>query len=72
MLVLTRKANETIVIDGQITVKVLKVRGNSISIGIEAPGDVPIRRGELQQFLAEEFKLEEATEPAIDQPLLAG
>ncbi|MFT7641594.1 MAG: carbon storage regulator CsrA [Pirellulaceae bacterium] len=60
------------VIDGQITVKVLKVRGNSISIGIEAPGDVPIRRGELQTFIAEELKFEEADEPADDLRLLAG
>lgn len=47
MLVLSRKAQESIVIDNQITVTVLEVRGNHIRIGIEAPTDVSIRRQEL-------------------------
>jgi carbon storage regulator len=48
MLVLTRKEGERIVIDGQIVVTVLQVRGNQIRLGIEAPKDVPIRRSELE------------------------
>ena len=47
MLVLSRKAQEAIVIDNEITVTVLEVRGNHIRIGIEAPTDVAIRRREL-------------------------
>jgi carbon storage regulator CsrA len=47
MLVLSRKQNQQIVIDGKITITVLKIRGNTVRIGIEAPDDVPVRRGEL-------------------------
>jgi carbon storage regulator len=47
MLVLTRKANETIVIDGNIHIKVLSIRGSQIRLGIEAPDEVRIYREEL-------------------------
>ena len=48
MLVLTRKIDEHVVIDGHIKVQVLRVKGNSVRIGIEAPRHVSIRRGELE------------------------
>lgn len=48
MLVLSRKENESIVIDGNIKVTILKVRGGQVRLGIEAPQQVPIRRSELQ------------------------
>jgi carbon storage regulator len=44
MLVLSRRESERIVIDGQITVSIVKVRGKVVRLGIEAPPDVPIRR----------------------------
>lgn len=47
MLVLSRKAGEKLVIDGNITVNVLRIQGNRITLGIEAPSDVKILRGEL-------------------------
>lgn len=47
MLVLTRKPNQQIRIDDRITVTVIKARGRSVQIGIEAPRDVRIVRGEL-------------------------
>lgn len=47
MLVLTRKAGEKVVIGGGITLTVLEVRGDAIRIGIEAPRDVDIHRGEV-------------------------
>lgn len=47
MLVLSRKQQEGIVIDQQIRVTVLEVRGNRIRLGIEAPSAVSIRRTEL-------------------------
>lgn len=50
MLVLSRKKNETIVIDGQIRIEVLKVKGNTIRLGISAPKDVRVLRGELAPF----------------------
>jgi carbon storage regulator len=47
MLVLSRKLNETIVIDGNILVKVVDIRGSQVRLGIEAPGGIPILREEL-------------------------
>ncbi len=51
MLVLTRKKDQTIVIDGQITIKLLRTKGNSVSLGIEAPPEVSIRRAELEPLI---------------------
>ncbi|MBV8075997.1 MAG: carbon storage regulator CsrA [Planctomycetaceae bacterium] len=47
MLVLSRKLNETIVIDGNIRLTVVGIRGNQVRIGIEAPTSVKIFRQEL-------------------------
>ena len=47
MLVLTRKLNEQIQIGDNITVSVLRIKGNSVRIGISAPRDVRVVRGEL-------------------------
>jgi carbon storage regulator len=48
MLVLSRKPNESIVIDGNIVITVLRVEGNKVRLGIQAPSDVTILRQELQ------------------------
>lgn len=48
MLVLTRKLNETIVINGDIRVTVVAIRGNQARLGIEAPDSVGIVREELR------------------------
>jgi carbon storage regulator len=47
MLVLSRKLNERILIDGDIRITVLGLRGNQVRIGIEAPGSVRVIREEL-------------------------
>ena len=47
MLVLSRKVGDKLVIDGNITVEVVKIQGNRISLGIVAPSNVKILRGEL-------------------------
>jgi carbon storage regulator len=46
MLVLSRKPQEKIVIDGRITVTVIKIRGRQIQLGIEAPKEIPVHREE--------------------------
>ncbi len=50
MLVLSRRKNETIVIDGQIEIEVLKVSGNTVRLGVKAPRDIKVLRGELAPF----------------------
>ena len=50
MLVLGRKQDQTVVINGNIKVKVLRVHGNSVRLGIEAPDDFLVLRGELTEW----------------------
>jgi carbon storage regulator CsrA len=50
MLVLSRKKNETIIIDGRIKVEILKIKGNTIRLGITAPKEMKVLRGELSPF----------------------
>ncbi len=47
MLVLSRKVDQTIVIQGTITIKILEINGDRVKIGIDAPRDVVILRQEL-------------------------
>ena len=47
MLVLSRKPGESVVIDGRIKVKIVRLDGDVVKIGIEAPADVPIHRQEI-------------------------
>jgi carbon storage regulator len=53
MLVLSRKENEAIVIDGHIKVIVVEIRGDKIRLGIEAPRQVSVWREELVTSVAE-------------------
>jgi carbon storage regulator len=47
MLVLSRKTDESIVIDGRIEVTVVQIEGGRVRLGITAPREVSIRRSEL-------------------------
>jgi carbon storage regulator len=47
MLVLSRRYNQSIVIDGGIKITVIEIRGNQIRLGIEAPREVGVMREEL-------------------------
>ena len=49
MLILSRKLGESIVIDGRITVKVVRLDGDSIKLGISAPLEVPVHRQEVYE-----------------------
>ena len=47
MLILTRRVNETLVIDEKIEITILQARGNQVRIGIEAPREVLVHRKEI-------------------------
>jgi carbon storage regulator len=47
MLVLSRKKNETVVINNDITVTVVEIRGDKVRLGIVAPKEVPVHRQEV-------------------------
>ncbi len=50
MLVLSRKKQQTVIIDGQVEIEVLEIKGNTVRLGITAPNTVKIIRGELSPF----------------------
>ena len=54
MLVLTRKAGECIVVGSDIRITVLEVQGRQIRLGIEAPSDISVHRGEVYTRIKEE------------------
>lgn len=56
MLVLSRKAGQKVNIGDDIVIEVRRVSGNRVTIALEAPRDVRILRGELQQA-ATEFEI---------------
>ena len=56
MLALSRKKNESIVINNNIEVTVLDIRGDQIKLGISAPKDVPIYRKEVYIQIQNENK----------------
>lgn len=77
MLVLTRKLNEEIVIGNDIKITLLRVRGNTVRIGIEAPREVRVARAELANAIAkqtaapadpEAFELSDREQPFAHPP----
>lgn len=54
MLLLTRRPGEKLIINDNITVTVLSVKGNQIRLGIEAPRDVKVHREEIYERILKE------------------
>ena len=66
MLVLTRRAGESIVIGDEIELKVLKIRGNQVHLGIEAPRDAVVHRREVW------VRIQDTPDVSEIQPIAAG
>lgn len=49
MLVLSRKTNECVIIDGRITVKVIRVEGDIVKLGFDAPPEISVHRQEVYE-----------------------
>lgn len=56
MLALTRKKGESLIVNNNIEITVLEIRGDQVKIGINAPKDVPIYRKEVYLQIQEENK----------------
>ncbi|MDP7397253.1 MAG: carbon storage regulator CsrA [Lentisphaeria bacterium] len=56
MLVLTRRCNESIVIANDIEVKILKIQGSQVHLGINAPRSITVYREEVYQRVMSENK----------------
>ncbi|MEC9093291.1 MAG: carbon storage regulator [Planctomycetota bacterium] len=67
MLVLSRKQKQQIQIGGQIVLTVLQIKGGSVRLGIEAPREIHVLRGELAPVHDPGEHLENATPP--EQPV---
>ncbi|MEI8228942.1 MAG: carbon storage regulator CsrA [Planctomycetota bacterium] len=58
MLVLSRKKDESIVINNDITIVVVEIRGDKVRLGVEAPKEVPVHRREVYDAIARGEPLE--------------
>lgn len=56
MLVLSRKKNESIIINDNIVVTVVEIRGDKVRLGIEAPKDVSVHRREVYEAIQQASK----------------
>lgn len=54
MLILSRRINESIVIEDDVKIKILDIQKNQVRIGIEAPKDIPVNRKEVWLHMQEE------------------
>lgn len=60
MLILSRKKNESIIINDNITILVVEIRGDKVRLGIEAPNEVPVHRQEVYDAI-------NRNDPPLDQ-----
>jgi carbon storage regulator len=64
MLVLSRKKNESIVINNDVTVTVVEIRGDKVRLGIVAPKEVPVHRQEVYDAIHGKDQVEPEPAPA--------
>jgi carbon storage regulator len=68
MLVLSRKKNESIVINHDITITVVEIRGDKVRLGIVAPKEVPVHRQEVYDLIHAKGGEDAAAAVAADKP----
>jgi carbon storage regulator len=69
MLVLSRKKNESIIVDDNIVITVVEIRGDKVRLGIEAPREVAIHRSEVRDAIAAAESQQSASVPLASVPL---
>lgn len=77
MLVISRKKNESIVINDDITIVVVEIRGDKVRLGVEAPKEVPVHRNEVfeairrcmpDRYRAPEDRVDNEARHPVDEP----
>ncbi|MBT5123906.1 MAG: carbon storage regulator CsrA [Planctomycetaceae bacterium] len=67
MLVLSRKKNESIVINNDITIVIVDIRGDKVRLGVEAPKEIPVHRREVYDAIQKnEQSAKKDTQPSND------
>ncbi|MEO2015390.1 MAG: carbon storage regulator CsrA [Fuerstiella sp.] len=61
MLVLSRKKNESIVINDDVVITVIEVRGDKVRLGIQAPREIPVHRKEVLDAILRESRDDSAS-----------
>ena len=72
MLVLSRKKNESIVINNDITIVVVEIRGDKVRLGVEAPKEVPVHRREVYEAIKRADASGSETKESTTEPDKAG
>ncbi len=70
MLVLSRKQNQEIIIGDNIKITVVKMKGNTVRLGIEAPREVNVLRGELPRHESPKTKFANSVEPQTEMTVV--
>jgi carbon storage regulator len=69
MLVLSRKKNESIIIDNNITIVVIEIRGDKVRLGIDAPKEKSVHRHEVYEALKRQAALAQSTDTDFIPPI---
>ncbi len=63
MLVLSRKKDESIIINDHIRVTIVEIRGDKVRLGIDAPKDVSVHRREVYEAIQSQLRHQESNTP---------
>jgi carbon storage regulator len=67
MLVLSRKKNESIIINDDITIIVVEIRGDKVRLGVEAPKEVPVHHNEVYEAIRRNMAAQHGDESSNDR-----